>query len=169
MKPFLIAVVVLAVIAVGGYFIFTGNTNPGSNSLPDAVLTTADGEETNIQAFQGEKVLIINSWASWCPFCVHELPDFVKLQEEFGDQITVIGINRRESPQETQSYLGEIGIAEDLVYLYDRSDQWYKSIGGFSMPETLFVTAEGEVVVHKRGFMALNEMRDHVNTALGNK
>lgn len=166
MLKFLASVIVLAIVAVGGYLLFVGNTNPGANTLPDVVLTTADGEETTIQEFQGEGVLVINSWASWCPFCVHELPDFVELQKEFGDQITVIGINRREAPQETQSYLGELGIAEDLVYLYDRSDQWYKAIGGFSMPETLFVNTNGEVVVHKRGFMALDEMRDHVNTAL---
>lgn len=167
MIKYLTSAVIFAVIVVGGYFLFVGNTTPGANMLPEVTFTDAEGAEVTLDEYLGDSVLVINSWASWCPFCVHELPDFVELQKEFGDEITVIGINRRESPQETQSYLTELGIESDLVYLYDLSDQWYKAIGGFSMPETLFVNKEGETVVHKRGFMALDEMRDHVNTALG--
>jgi thiol-disulfide isomerase/thioredoxin len=169
MSKYLLSFVVLAVVLVGGYLFFTNNTTPNSNSLPDVTLTTLDGGEVTIDEFVGSSVLVVNSWASWCPFCVHELPDLVELQKEFGDQITVIGVNRRESPQETQQYLSELGIEEDLVYLYDIRDVWYKAIGGFSMPETLFVNSSGETVIHKRGFMDLNEMRDHVNVALGKK
>lgn len=167
MVKYLFSAGALAVVLVGGYFLLVGNTTPGSSALPDVTLTTADGTETTISEFQGDSVLVINSWASWCPFCVHELPDFVDLQKEFADQITVIAVNRRESPQETQNYLTDLGIENDLVYLYDRSDAWYRETGGFSMPETLFVNLDGEVVIHKRGFMALGEMRDHVTTALG--
>jgi len=31
------------------------------------------------------------------------------------------------------------------------------------MPETIFVNGAGEIVVHKRGPMELDEMREHTN------
>lgn len=168
MNKFLISAVVLIVVVVGGYLLLVGNTNSGtSNTLPDITLQTVAGEEVKVADFlDGDTVLVVNSWATWCPFCVHELPDMVTLQEEFSDQIAVIGVNRREEPDETQSYLENLEIADDLVYLYDSSDAWYRAIGGFSMPETLFISQNGEIIVHKRGFMALQEMRDHVRAAL---
>ena len=70
------------------------------------------------------------------------------------------------SLEKAKSYTDELGISEDMLFLLDRSDSFYKSIGGFSMPETIFVNGDGEIVVHKRGPMELDEMREHVNKIL---
>ncbi len=55
-----------------------------------------------------------------------------------------------------------------MTFLLDSKDAFYKSIGGFSMPETLFADADGNVIVHKRGPMALDEMIDKVNSIINN-
>ena len=52
------------------------------------------------------------------------------------------------------------------MFILDAADHLYGQIGGFSMPETIFYDTEGNVVVHKRGFMDLNEMRTHTEKAL---
>jgi len=169
----------IGVVVVAGAILFTvvsrdTNQEVSVNNLVDtsdfdrfASLSLVDyrGNAVSLEEFRG-RPLVLNSWAVWCPFCRKELPDFAKLQKEFGDQVVVIAIDRQEPLEKAKSYTDELGISEDMLFLLDRPDSFYKSIGGFSMPETIFVNGDGEIVVHKRGPMELDEMREHVNKIL---
>lgn len=171
----IIGIVVVAV-AVGGIGIFLGG-NGGSASTSDKskesfdqvplfALTDYDGNEITPKDFKG-KALVLNIWATWCPFCVDELPDFALLQEAFPDDIAVIAINRAEPQATAKDYTDrELNITEKLVFLVDPQDSFYRSIGGFSMPETLFVDAKGNIRIHKRGPMKFDEMKEKVELIL---
>lgn len=102
--------------------------------------------------------LIINAWASWCPFCVNELPDFAAAQKELGHNVKIIAVNRTESAQLAQEFSDRLGVTNDLIILLDKTDSFYKAIGGFSMPETIFVNAAGQIMDHKRGPMKKDEI-----------
>jgi thiol-disulfide isomerase/thioredoxin len=40
------------------------------------------------------KILIINFWATWCPPCLKEIPEFIQLQTEYsGQNVQFIGMN----------------------------------------------------------------------------
>jgi len=125
-------------------------------------ITVIDYEKNEVQLsdFSG-RPLVINSWAVWCPFCKKELADFAALQEEFSNGITVIAIDRQESLEKARGYTDGLGITEKMLFFLDPTDSFYKSIGGFSMPETIFVDGSGTIIVHKRGPMDLEEMREH--------
>ncbi len=169
----------LIAIVAGAFLIFGGGigertSDPSSVSgtstekrestrdrVPDVDVVNASGDTVALSSFEG-KPLIINSWATWCPFCIDELPDFALLENEFEGQVTVLAVNRRESVKKAESFLSSINLSTDsLTFLYDRRDNFYRKIGGFSMPETLFVNAKGEIVVHKRGIMDIEEMREN--------
>lgn len=132
------------------------------DQFASASLVDYSGNTVPFEEFRG-KPLIINSWAVWCPFCRKELSDFAALQKEFGGQIVVIAIDRQEPLAKAKGYTDELGITDSMLFLLDSSDSFYKSIGGFSMPETIFVNSAGEIIVHKRGPMELDEMREHAN------
>lgn len=125
-------------------------------TLPDY-----DGKEVSSKDFEG-KVLVINSWAVWCPFCKDELDDFAQLQEEFKDEIAVIAIDRAESLSKARGFTDSINVTDRMTFLLDGTDSFYKSIGGFAMPETIFVDTNGNIIVHKRGPMKIEEMREHI-------
>jgi len=168
-KLIIIGIIILA-IAGGGILLVTGGGTPGEQQgttskgsdrqLKNLTFVDYDGNSVALADFAG-KPLVVNSWAVWCPFCIKELPDFAALQKEF-PEVVVIAIDRAESLSTAKSYTDDLGITEDLVFLLDRKDSFYKSIGGFSMPETLFVDAEGVIQSHKRGIMDLNEMKRNV-------
>ena len=171
-------VIVLAVVVTGSFWLSsskvlrteqeTESLSPGTNeasedkevknkALPEFTLTDFDGTQVTSADLVG-KPLVVNTWASWCPFCVNELPDFVEAQRQYGDQVVFVAIDRAELGTVAQEYVRELGLADDLIWLLDPDDSFYIAIGGFSMPETVFVTADGQINFHKRGPMKLDEI-----------
>jgi len=176
-KKIYIIVGVIITIILGGLLIFVVGNQFNENragedankaildKVPDFNLEDWEGNKVALSDFSG-KPFIINSWAVWCPFCVNELPEFAKLQEELGDKVTVIVVDRAEETSKQKKFTDELGVTDRLLFVNDPDDSFYKSIGGFSLPETLFVDKDGSIQVHKRGPMTIEEMREKVQTIL---
>jgi len=132
----------------------------------DTPYTDLDGNPFSFDAYTNT-VRVVNAWASWCPFCTQELADFETLATEFKDQgVTVIAVNRKEPKERAKYFLSTLGEFNNIHFAIDLTDAYYASIGGFSMPETVFYDTAGNIVVHKRGFMSLEEMRTHTQAAI---
>lgn len=166
---------ILSILVIGGILlavIFGLTKDAGVESgasdldrLSQITLTDYDGNTKSLGDFSG-KMLVINSWAVWCPFCVKELPDFALLQKAFPDEITVIAVDRAESFEKVRGFTDDLGISKDMIFLMDKKDDFYKTIGGFSMPETVFIDRDGVIVFHKRGPMTFEEMEEQVEKLL---
>mgnify|MGYP001604825884 FL=1 len=173
MKKTLIIIGILVALAAGGLIISrTGDhqsmspTNkPTAERAPDFSLQDYNGKTVNLAEFAG-KPAVINSWAAWCPFCRKELVDFAAVQKEFGNNVAIIAIDRAESRETAKKYTDELGVTNDLIFLLDPSDSFYQSIGGFSMPETIFIDKSGNIIERKRGPMDINEMRQKIQKIL---
>jgi thiol-disulfide isomerase/thioredoxin len=126
-------------------------------------ITYADdkGKCRELSEFKNQ-VVVINSWASWCPFCVEELPDLARLADDFSE-ISVIAINRAESSKNAKEFLSTLPLSKKMHTLFDPEDSFYRYIDGFGMPETIFIDSSGAKLFHKRGVMSFQEMRDTVN------
>jgi thiol-disulfide isomerase/thioredoxin len=56
-------------------------------SIPDL-----QGKARNLKEWQG-RVLVVNFWATWCPPCLREIPEFNRLQGELGGKgLQFVGI-----------------------------------------------------------------------------
>lgn len=135
------------------------------DKAPTFSLPSLSGETVTLSDIEAP-LTIVNIWASWCPFCTKELPDFATLQKEFPNKIRVIAINRGESRQTAKRFVSQAGIADDLTYLLDPDESYYRRMGGFAMPETLFLDAEKRILRHHRGPLSLAQMRRIVNQHL---
>ena len=68
-----------------------GNTD--TSHAPDFTLLNLAGDTVNLSDYQG-KVVVLNFFATYCPPCRMEMPDFVELQKEYGKKdFTVIAIS----------------------------------------------------------------------------
>jgi len=112
------------------------------------------------------KPVVVNSWAAWCPFCIKEMPDFAQVQKEFEDKVVIVLVNRAETAEQAQKFICELDIRDDLTYLLDEGDEFYKDIDGLVMPETIFVDAKGVTQLQKRGIMTIEEMRQRIKEIL---
>ncbi|MBL4644319.1 MAG: TlpA family protein disulfide reductase [Candidatus Pacebacteria bacterium] len=143
--------------------IVAGEEAPSLGSAPETTIQNADGTEI---AFADviERNSIVNSWASWCPFCVDELPDFAEFAAENEGRVDVIVVNRAESIRKGESFLEELGLADTKMRVfYDEDESLYRGLGGFSMPETVFIDAEGEIRFHKRGPLRKSDIEQIIN------
>lgn len=69
---------------------------------PELSFKDYNGKEVKLSDFRS-KVLVVNTWAAWCPFCREELLAFATVQKEFGDKVVIIAIDRAESLETSKS------------------------------------------------------------------
>jgi len=71
--------------------------------MPNIVLYDQYGKKHSLEEYKG-KVVVINYWATWCGYCVRELPEFEKVYKEFGSNkkdviiLGVAGPKTKENP-----------------------------------------------------------------------
>ena len=83
--------------------------------LPDLTLQTLDGRTLTTEDLRG-KVTLVNFWATWCGPCRAEIPDLVRLQERYADQLLVVGVSEDEGPvQVVEDFAAEFGMNYPIV------------------------------------------------------
>lgn len=116
---------------------------------PDLPFEYFDSGETGTLAdFRGTPA-VVNFWASWCPACIAEMPDFEAVSARLGDAVTFVGIDIQDVRAEALRLAEETGVNYTLVE--DPNGAIYTEIGGFAMPTTLFVNELGEIVEQHNG------------------
>lgn len=115
--------------------------------LPVVALSDIDGNEVSTADLIG-KPLVINVWATNCAPCKRELPAFAKVHAEFGDQVRFVGINSgADTVAEAKAFAAEYGV--DYESLKDPNGEFIGELGVAALPYTMFVAANGTIVVQK--------------------
>lgn len=135
----------------------TKEDNPESTKLaPDFELETLDGTKLKLSDLKGKNV-ILNFWATWCGFCVVEMPDLQKLNDKYKDEdLVVLAINVGESKETVQKFMEENEL--NLLILLDEDSSVANTYGVRSFPSTLSVNKEGEIVTGYVGMMTYDLM-----------
>ncbi len=122
----------------------------------DATVYTAKDEPVLLSDIADGKPLVINFWATWCPYCVEELPDFQEIYDEFGEDVSFAFVDvadgQRERAEDAAAWLSENGYG-DLPDYYDTSLEATRAFGASSLPTTVVVSAEGEVLTISPGMI----------------
>lgn len=126
----------------------SGNFTKGSKA-PNFTFVDFNENKHTLSEFKG-KAVILDFWAAWCPYCISELPELQKAQEE-NPNLVIIGIHRTdtESKDAGLRFATERGVKYLLVS--DTDGSLYRAAGGFGMPVAVFIDKDQNVVNIKVG------------------
>jgi len=142
--PLLLLSLVLALA-----FVVSCGASKSSSAAPDFTMTGVDGKPIKLSDMKG-KVVILDFWATWCPPCKMEIPDFIALQDKYGkDGLIIVGAALDEPDKVKQFYSDykmnyPVGIADQSMAM---------SYGGIrGIPTTFVIDKKGNVARKYVGF-----------------
>ena len=180
-KGFIIGVVALAVliaVAAFGYSYLSKDYSPEENISTEATkkplkpaadfeVYDYDGNPVKLSDFKGKPV-VVNFWATWCGPCRSELPAFEKLSLEYADRVEFMMINLTDGVQETKegvkAFVSENGFSFPVYYDTTSDAAYAHEI--YSIPKSLFIDAQGNIVNKYVGAMSEESLRKYIEKLL---
>ncbi len=128
------------------------------DSLPAFSYTDLAGQSRHRSEFD-DKVLVVNFWATWCPPCVKETPEFVALQEEFDGQVQFIGI-AIDDEEPVREFANNFSVNYPILLGDMSAIEMSRSLGNRyeGLPFTVVAAPGGEVVLRHTGGLERDEL-----------
>lgn len=107
---------------------------------PDIEFTLMDGSTAKLSDYKGKPVLI-NFWATWCGYCVDEMPAFEMLKEKYGDELTILALNcGGDTEDDIKAFAEDNGYTFDFAIVSNEEALKYDVQ---SIPTTVIIDDEG--------------------------
>ena len=119
--------------------------NPDENKAPDFTLKSFDGKTVKLSDYKG-KVIIIDFWATWCPPCRKGIPDLISIQNDYKNDVVIIGISLdgEKTLKDVPGFVKSYAINYPIVYGDDKVVAAYGGIEG--IPTAFVVDRKGNIV-----------------------
>ena len=135
----------------------------------DFALKSNTGKEVTLSQYKG-KVVVLNFWASWCPPCRMEMPDFNEMDKEFkkGKDVVMLAVNMTDGQRETVKRANKFIESNKLgmTVLYDTNHTAAMNYQIMYLPTTYVIGRDGKVVGVINGATNKAAVMELVNKAL---
>jgi cytochrome c biogenesis protein CcmG/thiol:disulfide interchange protein DsbE len=144
-------VLVLIAVAAGLYFVSRHHAVPGGmNSAaiehplaPEFSLPDLTGQKLDLSSYRGE-VVLLDFWATWCDPCRDEIPHFIELQNEYGEQgLQIIGVSMDDGPEPVRDFCQHFKINYPIVMGDAKVGELYGGVLG--LPIAFLIGRDGRI------------------------
>ena len=134
---------------------------------PEFTLPDLDGQLRSISEWDG-KVIALNFWATWCPPCLKEVPEFVLLQTKYqAAGLQFIGV-ALQKPAEVRQFVAEHGMNYPVLTgeleVIKLAESYGNHIG--ALPYTVIIDRNGQIAHVKPGVLPTEEAESIINRLL---
>lgn len=132
---------------------------------PDFKLLTLNGDEINLTDYAG-KIVILDFWATWCGPCRIGIPDLVSIQNEYKDEVVVIGISLDQpyTQQNLQPFIDYFNINYPIVLGTIDVVAAYGNIQ--AIPTSFIIDGERNIVKKHIGLVPKATIVNEINSLL---
>jgi len=133
------------------------------DKAPDFSLVDINGKMVSLSDFSG-KAVILDFFASWCPPCKQEVPDFIELEKAYGDKgFAMIGV-ALEKADAAGAFAGKVGINYPVLVDDGKASGAYGPIR--SIPTTFIIDKSGKIVKVYIGYREKSVFEDEIKELL---
>lgn len=152
-------IVVAAVVLVAAYTVYnknkplpdsqpesriTGKSEKSSSvpKVPDFSLKDLDGKTVKLSDYRG-KMVFLNFWATWCPYCIKEMPELEEANQEFlkGSDAVILTVDTAEKPDVVRKFVSQKKI--NLPVLLDTDGKVTEKYNIEGFPTTVIINKDG--------------------------
>lgn len=129
---------------------------------PDFTALDGAGNTVKLSDYKGTPV-VLNFWASWCPPCKAELPDFNDACTSHTDvQFLMVNLTdgERETMETAQAFLNEAGY--DFPVLFDVDSDAAVTYRVSAIPSTYFIDRDGYIVGYAQGMIDAQTLEEGI-------
>lgn len=125
------------------------------DTAPDFSLSLLNGDQVSLSDYRGKPVFV-NFWATWCHYCVEEMPLIQESYELYSSEMTFLVVDEGDSIEDVAAFIAEEGYPFPVLLdqFYDVGDLYY--VDGY--PMSFFVDAEGTIQYIANGMMHASDM-----------
>lgn len=150
----------VALVALIAVFADTGDKR-STAGLDAFEFQTEDGGTVTLADFRGTPV-VVNYFATWCPACRAELPEFEAVHQAVGDDVTFLGVSRDNVTSSWRSLVVDAGLTYQTVF-EGNVEGSFAFVDARAMPTTVFIDADGEVQQVWSGTLSDDHLRDLID------
>ena len=135
-----------------------------SQTAPELTLFDLAGNQVSLSDFQGD-VVLLNNWATWCPPCRQEMPDFqIYYEERKSEGFQIVAIEAGQPAQEVQNFVDDLGLK--FIILLDPENDSLTAFQTSSLPNTWIIDRKGQLRLAWLGAINLDTLEKYVTPLL---
>jgi cytochrome c biogenesis protein CcmG/thiol:disulfide interchange protein DsbE len=148
-KPVLVTALVAFALVAG---CTPTRSHAETTPAPDFSLKDLQGRTVSLADYKG-KVLVLNFWATWCPPCRAEIPDFIEAYKDLKAKgLEILGLSVENGPPaKLREWTEKVGINYPVAVATPQVVAAYQP--GDYVPSTIIVDRKGQVRYRNVGAM----------------
>ena len=116
----------------------------------DIKIFDRNGNEVLLSDFEGKPV-ILNFWATWCGYCIQEMPDFEDAYKKYGSEIEFLMINTDDGIEKGESFIAGKGYSFPTCYDLEYNAAITYGVSG--IPRTIAIDKDGNIRYNRSGML----------------